>query len=1077
MDRALLIGCLVFIASYAAPAQDCGDNYNRASQSYRENKLDQANEYGLRAIACFRSAGKEDSLLLAYSQHALVVWTQKRLEDAVQLMDTAFLRMDRVPKGNVARIAALSRMGQLHTQLYELKKAAAYFERAEAEIRGTESPNRHYVHLYNHIAVMYLIEERYGEARQYAEKAYRLNRLLEGEDGADMTMIWQTLFFISRYSENFEQALADGKAFQQVTEKHYPPDHPNMGIVHNSLAIIYEALRQYDEALYHRQRAVDIQYRNFIQSENRFSLAAAYQNLGTLYNYMHEPFLSQAYLEKGSKLLLETYGEDGIGMVKVWVDLAVIKLKIGQYDEAEQLFDRAYALQKRRAPDDVLGLAYVETFFGDLYLKQERFNEAGLLYRTAWQRYRKAKVADTELALLTKQNLAQVLNESGQFEEALAMQREVLAAIRILYPKGNDAVAQVLHRLCETYLKAHRPVDALELSDDVFAELVGVDELPDRVGSWFQRLPFSYNTLVYIQQRMEVLTQLFNQSGQTKRLEMLLILADHYSAFVSENLHAFRTQAALIDLADVNKRIYSYAMQACWEMSRHGKDEAFNIRGFGYAERSKALLLRLAANNMLVDASSMAKEASTQRDRVFRSRITALNQQYLNSARNDSLLTLLSAETERYRVFQDSLRSAGDQLIMRRTELAPPTLDDIRARLLTGGETLLEYAATDQSVFIYVLTPESFHVHRVERSVLADVASLRMLHRVEAQDFVGPAYRLYEALIQPVAAYFSTDRLLIIPDADLYYLNFEILITHGGQKSFADMPYLIRKYDISYLLSAASALQLKAAYRAQHKFKALLFAPVFTDEMKANYRKSLTGQTFENEDYFFLYRQPFALRAAQRIGQLFQHDLFAEQEAQENTFKRLAPQYHVLHLGTHAEVNNLAPLESRLFFAKSMSDDGIDADDGYLYTYEIYAMQLRAELAVLTACETGAGAWRNGEGVVSLAHSFMYAGCPSVVMSLWKIDEQSSTDIITVFYENLKNGESKSTALRNAKLKLMHQHAGRLSHPYYWAGLALIGDAEPLYKSYAWLYWSLGLLVVGVAGTVFIKRRKQQKAA
>ncbi|WP_353197471.1 CHAT domain-containing protein, partial [Parapedobacter defluvii] len=104
-------------------------------------------------------------------------------------------------------------------------------------------------------------------------------------------------------------------------------------------------------------------------------------------------------------------------------------------------------------------------------------------------------------------------------------------------------------------------------------------------------------------------------------------------------------------------------------------------------------------------------------------------------------------------------------------------------------------------------------------------------------------------------------------------------------------------------------------------------------------------------------------------------------------------------------------------------------------------------------------------------------GCPSVVMSLWKIDEQSSTDIITVFYENLKNGESKSTALRNAKLKLMHQHAGRLSHPYYWAGLALIGDAEPLYKSYAWLYWSLGLLVVGVAGTVFIKRRKQQKAA
>ncbi len=1071
MNRALLIGCLVLIAGHAVPASDCGDDYNRAFRSYRENKLDQANEYGLRAIACFQSTGKADSLLLAYSQHALVIWTQKGLEDAVRLMDTALSWTTRVPKGNIARVAALSRMGQLHTQLYELEKAATYFERAKAEVRESESPNRHYVHLYNHIAVMYLIKEQYGEARRYAEEAYRLNRLLEGEDGADMPMIWQTLFFISRYGENFEQALADGKAYQRVTEKHYPPDHPNMGIVHNSLAIIYEALRQYDEALYHRQKAVDIQYRNFIQSENRFSLAAAYQNLGTLYNYMHEPFLSQAYLEKGSKLLLETYGEDGIGMVKIWVDLAVVKLKIGQYDEAELLFNRAYALQKRRAPDDVLGLAYVETFFGDLYLEQERYEEAGFLYTTAWRRYRKANAVDIELALLTKQNLARVLNISGQFDEAAAMQREVLAAMRKLYPPGNDAIADVQYKLCETYLNARRPVEALGLSDRVFAELLMVDKLPDRVENWFQRLPFSYNTLVYIRQRMEVLTQLFHESGQKKWLEMLLAVTDHYSVFISENLHAFRTQAALIDLADVNKQIYASAIQACWEMSDHGKNEPFNVRGFGYAERSKALLLRLAANNMLVDASSKAKGITAQRDRAFRSRITTLNQRYLNGARNDSLLTLLSAETERYRLFQDSLRSSGDELMMQRNELGPPTLGDIRSRLLTGGETLIEYATTDQSVFIYVLTPESFYVHRAERNVLADVAFLRALHGLEAPEFVGPAYRLYRALIEPAVPYFSTNRLLIIPDADLYYLNFEVLITHGKQESFADMPYLIRQYDISYLLSAASALNLKAVYRARRKSRTLIFAPVFTDEMKANYRESLVHQTFENDDYLYLYRQPFALRAARRIGQLFQHDMFAEQDAREGTFKRLAPQYNVLHLGTHAEMNNMAPLESRLFFAKSLVGDTLDADDGYLYAYEIYALQLRAELAVLTACETGVGAWRNGEGVVSLAHSFMHAGCPSVVMSLWKIDEQTSTDIITTFYENLKNGERKNAALRNAKLKLMHQGGGRLSHPYYWAGLALIGDSTPLYESHAWLYWSAGLLAIGMVVIIWIKRR------
>src|SRR5690606_34228628 len=142
---------------------------------------------------------------------------------------------------------------------------------------------------------------------------------------------------ISRYSEDFEQALVDAKEFQRVIQLYYPPDHPNIGIMHNSLAIIYEALLRYEEALYHRQKAVDIQFKNYTHTSNGFSLASAYQNLGQLYGYINEPFLAQEYLEKGSKLLLQTYGNDGLGMVKIWVDLAGYKFRAGQYEEAERL--------------------------------------------------------------------------------------------------------------------------------------------------------------------------------------------------------------------------------------------------------------------------------------------------------------------------------------------------------------------------------------------------------------------------------------------------------------------------------------------------------------------------------------------------------------------------------------------------------------------------------------------------------------------------------------------------------------------------------------------------------------------
>src|SRR5690606_13580992 len=107
-------------------------------------------------------------------------------------------------------------------------------------------------------------------------------------------------------------------------------------------------------------------------------------------------------------------------------------------------------------------------------------------------------------------------------------------------------------------------------------------------------------------------------------------------------------------------------------------------------------------------------------------------------------------------------------------------------------------------------------------------------------------------------------------------------------------------------------------------------------------------------------------------------------------------------------------------------------------------MHLRAELPLLTACETVTGPWRTGEGVISLAHSFMHAGCASVVMSLWNIDEKASAEIIAGFYEFLAKGESKSTSLQASKLRWIERNGERLAHPYYWAGLAIIGDVTPL---------------------------------
>lgn len=171
-------------------------------------------------------------------------------------------------------------------------------------------------------------------------------------------------------------------------------------------------------------------------------------------------------------------------------------------------------------------------------------------------------------------------------------------------------------------------------------------------------------------------------------------------------------------------------------------------------------------------------------------------------------------------------------------------------------------------------------------------------------------------------------------------------------------------------------------------------------------------------------------------------------------FTNNAKEHKIIHIGTHAESNNMTPELSRLVFAKS------DQQDNHLYTYEIYNINLSSNLAILTACETGKPTYQAGEGMISLANAFQYAGSESILTSLWKIDEQSSAEIVNLFYENLKQGMSKDKALQQAKLLYLKTAEGRVANPEYWAGLVLIGDTSPidLNVSFNVWYWIIGVI-------------------
>lgn len=169
---------------------------------------------------------------------------------------------------------------------------------------------------------------------------------------------------------------------------------------------------------------------------------------------------------------------------------------------------------------------------------------------------------------------------------------------------------------------------------------------------------------------------------------------------------------------------------------------------------------------------------------------------------------------------------------------------------------------------------------------------------------------------------------------------------------------------------------------------------------------------------------------------------FEAAAATEAEFKRQAGQANILHLAMHALTNDREPLFSQLVFTQ----DGDDTtEDGRLHAYELQNMKLRADLAVLSACNTGAGKLQRGEGVMSLSRAFKFAGVPNVVMSLWQADDLSTKTIVGDFFKNLKSGMGKDRALCQAQRAFVatvpDQH---LTHPFYWSTLMLVGDGEPL---------------------------------
>jgi CHAT domain-containing protein len=281
---------------------------------------------------------------------------------------------------------------------------------------------------------------------------------------------------------------------------------------------------------------------------------------------------------------------------------------------------------------------------------------------------------------------------------------------------------------------------------------------------------------------------------------------------------------------------------------------------------------------------------------------------------------------------------------------------------------------------------------------------------------------LYKLLIEPIFNELQNIRTVcIVPDSFLWTLPFQALTTKRGN-------YLIEQYALYYApsLTVLHEINDRPTQTATNGSLIAFGNPVIGRDEKLN------------QDLCPLPEAETEVAEVAAAVRSKVKKIFVGRNAEEKTFKTLAPAYSTIHLATHGVLDNRNPLYSHLLLTKT---DGDIENDGSLEAREIMNMHLNADLAVLSACETGNGRISPGEGVVGMSWAFFVAGTRSMVVSQWRVNSASTSQLMKNFYQALARqptDRDKSQALREASVRVLRNPLYR--NPFYWAGFVLVGS-------------------------------------
>jgi CHAT domain-containing protein len=568
------------------------------------------------------------------------------------------------------------------------------------------------------------------------------------------------------------------------------------------------------------------------------------------------------------------------------------------------------------------------------------------------------------------------------------------------------------------------------------------------------------------------------------------------NSYLSEanKLILFRLGAAIL---------FDRSIYFAYEMYKQTKDKQYIEDALFYSERSKSTLLvnalRSKENRSLVnlpeDMLQKEKNYLATLKNFQKKQIEAPTEADKNKIQQD--INDLNIQLER---FKEELQKKYPSYYQHRYNLTLSNLKAIQAFLGKKDNVMIEYALGMEKHYAFVVTKNSLDMFQLQfspadmkkhtenmRKTLTDYRFITKNPETADSLFVTSSLFFYNTFLKPILKNVTKGQhLLIIPDQNLGHLPFETFLTAKPTKAldFANYPYLLKDYPVSYSYSATVLLGQARHQEGREipKEGVLAFAAEYPETPKgqsySHQRGGDLGTTREG-----LQPLPGAKEEVQLMSKYLFGEFYHGNTASEETFKKNAQNYGIIHLAMHGVLDSKNPILSSLVF----SEDSSKHEDNFLRAYEIAQLDLNADLVVLSACETGYGHFQQGEGVMSLAHSFSYAGASSILMSLWQVNDFSTSQIMKNFYINIAKGWSKERALREAKLTYLGDSNNKAAlHPAFWAAFVQTGNIEPLNliaksgKSFAEIRMMViggVVLLLGAVGFVVVRRMRRNRMA